>query len=209
VSGSPRVNPLRVGVFASGHGSTFRALVDAGSRGELPAEVALLIASREDAPVLSVAASLGIESVVLDERVIGPDRADAEALARLTASDVGLVVLAGYVRKIGPRTLAAFAGRMLNTHPAPLPRFGGKGMFGEHVHRAVLDAGVPESAATVHLVDAEYDTGPVIAKVAVPVMAGDDVASLRERVQAAERELLVATVAEFALTERLGVAARR
>ena len=83
---------------------------------------------------------------------------------------------------------------MINTHPAPLPRFGGRGMFGEHVHRAVLASGVTMSAATVHLVDPEYDTGPVIARAPVPVLAGDDVSSLRARVQRAERGLLRDTV---------------
>jgi phosphoribosylglycinamide formyltransferase-1 len=107
---------------------------------------------------------------------------------------VDLVVLAGYLRKIGPQTLKAFAGRMINTHPAPLPRFGGKGMYGEHVHRAVLESGVTASAATVHLVDSDYDTGPVIAERPVRIEAGDDIASLRERVQAAERDLLIQTV---------------
>jgi phosphoribosylglycinamide formyltransferase-1 len=86
---------------------------------------------------------------------------------------------------------------MWNTHPAPLPRFGGRGMYGDHVHRAVLGSGVGESAATIHRVDAEYDTGPVIASEPVPVVAGDDVASLRARVQEAERRLLIDTVTAF------------
>ena len=92
----------------------------------------------------------------------------------------------------------AFAGRLINTHPAPLPRFGGQGMFGEHVHRAVLQAGVAASAATVHLVDEEYDSGPVIAERPVPILPDDDVATLRERVQAAERALLVSTISDIA-----------
>jgi formyltetrahydrofolate-dependent phosphoribosylglycinamide formyltransferase len=198
VSASPVAPPFKVAVFASGNGTTFQALVEAGRQGRIPAEVVLLIASRKEVPALALAASLGVDRVVLDERVIGQERADGEALAELTARGVALVVLAGYLRKVGPQTLAAFAGRMLNTHPAPLPRFGGKGMFGQHVHRAVLEAGVPESAATVHLVDTEYDTGPVVAATSVPVLPGDDVAALQARVQLAERELLVRTVADFA-----------
>jgi phosphoribosylglycinamide formyltransferase-1 len=188
----------RVAVLASGQGSTFEALVEAGRRGEMCAEVVLLIVSRQDAPVTELARRLGVECVVLDEKQLGSAACDAAMEALLTDRRADLVVLAGYVRKVGPRTLRAFAGRLINTHPAPLPRFGGKGMFGEHVHRAVLEAGVATSAATVHLVDEEYDSGPVIAERPVPVLPSDDVATLRERVRAVERALLVSTISDIA-----------
>src|SRR3954464_12740537 len=164
----------------------------------MPAEVGLLVVSKAVTPAAEVAGRLGVDCVVLDEKVLGPDGCDAEMKTLLARFEVDLVVLAGYVRKVGPQTLRAFAGRILNTHPAPLPRFGGKGMFGEHVHRAVLEAGVSSSATTVHLVDEEYDSGPVIAERPVPVLPGDDVATLRERVQAVERALLVSTIADIA-----------
>lgn len=189
---------MRVAVLASGQGSTFAALVEAGRRGEMPADVVLLVVSKAGTRAAEVARRLGVDCVVLDEQVLGPDACDAEMKTLLARLGVGLVVLAGYVRKVGPQTLRAFSGRVLNTHPAPLPRFGGKGMFGEHVHRAVLDAGVSTSAATVHLVDEEYDSGPVLAERPVPVLPGDDVHTLRTRVQAAERALLVSTIAALA-----------
>ena len=188
----------RVAVLASGQGSTFEALVEAGRRGEMCAEVVLLIVSRQDAPATELARRLGVECVVLDEKLLGSAACDAAMETLLTGRRADLVVLAGYLRKVGPRTLRAFAGRLINTHPAPLPRFGGKGMFGEHVHRAVLQAGVATSAATVHLVDEEYDSGPVIAERPVPVLPSDDVAALRERVQAVERALLVSTISDLA-----------
>jgi phosphoribosylglycinamide formyltransferase-1 len=94
--------------------------------------------------------------------------------------------------------LAAFAGRILNTHPALLPKFGGQGMYGNRVHEAVLAAGETESGASIHLVDAEYDTGAVVAQCRVPVRPGDTVADLAARVQAGERELIVATLAKMA-----------
>src|SRR3954470_16998969 len=188
----------RVAVLASGQGSTFEALVEAGRRGEMCAEVVLLIVSRQDAPATELARRLGVECVVLDEKQLGLAACDGAMETLLTGRRADLVVLAGYVRKIGPRTLRAFAGRVINTHPAPLPRFGGKGMFGEHVHRAVLQAGVATSAATLHLVDEEYDSGPVIAERPVPVLPNDDVAKLRERVQAVERALLVSTISGLA-----------
>ena len=187
----------RVAVLASGGGSTFQALVEAGRRGAMPAEVVLLIVSRPDVPAAELADRLGIECVALDDRLLGSAACDAAMDDLLTSRRVDLVVLGGYVRKVGPRTLRTFAGRIINTHPAPLPRFGGQGMYGEHVHEAVLQAGVKNSAATVHLVDEEYDSGPVLAERPVPVLPDDDVGTLRERVQAVERELLVTTIAEF------------
>jgi phosphoribosylglycinamide formyltransferase 1 len=187
----------RVAVLASGRGSTFQGLVEAGRRGEMPAEVVLLIVSSRDVPAAELADRLGIERVVVDERLVGSAACDAAMDELLTSRRVDLVVLAGYLRKVGPRTLRAFAGRLINTHPAPLPR------FGEHVHKAVLQSGVTTSAATVHLVDEEYDSGPVIAERPVPVLPNDDVDMLRERVQAVERELLVSTIAEFDEGRRL------
>src|SRR3954466_3083288 len=193
-----------VAVLASGRGSTVEALVEAGRRGEMCAEVILLIVSRQDAPATELARRLGVECVVLDEKLVGSAACDEAMETLLIRCRADLVVLAGYVRKVGPRTLRAFAGRLINTHPAPLPRFGGKGMFGEHVHRAVLQAGVATSAATVHLVDDEYDSGPVLAERPVPVRPNDDVDTLRERVQAAERALLVSTIADLAGGEASG-----
>lgn len=195
---------LQVAVFASGAGSTFAALADACASREVGADVTLLIVSREGVPAAALAAARSIECLVLDERVIGTGRCDVETLAALGAREIDLVILAGYLRKIGPKTLNAFAGRMINTHPAPLPRFGGLGMYGQRVHEAVLASGVRESAASLHLVDPEYDTGPIIAEVPVPVLAGDDVSTLQARVQAAERELLIETVAEQAAKARAG-----
>lgn len=181
-------------MLASGAGTTFAALADASGDPRFNAKVVLLIVSRAGVPAAALARDRDVAHLVIDEKAIGTERADQEMLEALLRYRVELVVLAGYVRKIGPQTLKAFAGRMINTHPAPLPRFGGKGMYGEHVHRAVLESGITASAATVHLVEGDYDTGPVIAERLVPVEAGDDVASLRERVQAAERDLLIQTV---------------
>jgi phosphoribosylglycinamide formyltransferase 1 len=187
-------SPERIAVFASGAGSTFEHLVDCGRAGEIAAEVVLLITSRHGTGAAERAATLGVEYVTLDEQEIGREVCDAMAYELLTSRAVGLVVLAGHLRRIGPRTLAAYQGRIINTHPGPLPRFGGRGMYGLHVHRAVLDAGVAASAATIHLVDAGYDTGPVIAERPVPVHPDDTPESLRDRVQEAERSLLTKTI---------------
>jgi phosphoribosylglycinamide formyltransferase-1 len=184
----------RLAFISSSSGSTFEATVRASQSGALDADVVLLITSRPGVGAAERADRLGVEHVVLDEKTIGRDVSDARMQTMLEEHRVDLVVLAGFLRKIGPRTLESLSGRIINTHPAPLPRFGGNGMYGEHVHQAVLEAGVPESAATVHWADAEYDTGPVIASERVPVLASDDVPTLRARVQRVEKALLIHTI---------------
>jgi phosphoribosylglycinamide formyltransferase-1 len=184
----------RIAVLASGAGSTFRHLVDRSRTGQLPAEIALLITTKRGAPVARHAGPAGVEHLLLDGTELGPDVVDGAICQALIDHEIDHVVLAGYLRKIGPRTLATFAGRIINTHPAPLPAFGGPGMYGERVHQAVLTAGVRQSAATIHLIDDDYDTGPVIAERPVPVRPDDTAATLQERVQAAERDLLVSTL---------------
>jgi phosphoribosylglycinamide formyltransferase-1 len=198
----------RIAVLASGAGSTFRHLVDRSRTGQLPAEIALLITTKTGAPVAQHAAPAGVEHLFLDGSELGPDVVDGAICQALVDREVDLVVLAGYRRRIGPRTLAAFAGRIINTHPAPLPAFGGSGMYGERVHQAVLTAGVRHSAATIHLIDADYDTGPVIAQRPVPVHPDDTAATLQERVQAAERDLLVSTLAALINSPGKGVGDR-
>jgi phosphoribosylglycinamide formyltransferase-1 len=128
----------------------------------------------------------------------GEAPADQALRDTLLEFDTRWVLLAGYMKRLGPRTLAAFAGRIMNTHPALLPEFGGQGMYGMNVHRAVLAAGRKVSGATVHWVDATYDTGTVIRQVRVPVESGDGAESLAARVQAAERELVIEVLAAAA-----------
>jgi phosphoribosylglycinamide formyltransferase 1 len=195
----------RIAVLASGAGSTFRNLVDKSRTGQLPAEIALLITTKTGAPVAQHAGPAGVEHLFLDGTELGPDVVDGAICQTLIDHEIDLVVLAGYLRKIGPRTLAAFAGRIINTHPAPLPAFGGPGMYGERVHQAVLTADVRHSAATIHLIDDHYDTGPVIAEQPVPVHPDDTAATLQERVQAAERDLLVSTLAALINSPGKGV----
>jgi phosphoribosylglycinamide formyltransferase-1 len=127
-----------------------------------------------------------------------PVALDQAILDALTGAAVDLVFLAGYMKKLGPKVLRAFDGRILNTHPALLPRFGGKGMYGSRVHAAVLAAGEKETGVTIHRVAHEYDTGPVVAQCRVPVLPGDSVETLAARVQKRERELVVETLAATA-----------
>jgi phosphoribosylglycinamide formyltransferase-1 len=174
-------------VLASGGGSNLQALIDAHERGDLPAPIVLVISNHADAGALERAARHGVAAVHVPWR----DHADPNAriLELLREHQVDVVVLAGWLRLVDPRVLAAYPNRVINIHPAPLPRFGGRGMYGLHVHEAVLAAGVARSGPTVHLVDEHYDQGPILAHVEVPVEPGDDPETLQQRVLRAEHAL--------------------
>jgi phosphoribosylglycinamide formyltransferase-1 len=116
----------------------------------------------------------------------------------MVAKGVELIVLSGYLRQLGPRTLRRYEGRILNIHPGPLPQFGGHGMYGRRVHEAVIAAGVAQSGIVIHLVDGEYDRGPVIAQRGVPVEAGDTAEALEARVTALEPAFFVETLRRIA-----------
>jgi phosphoribosylglycinamide formyltransferase 1 len=177
----------RLAVFASGGGSNLQALIDAHARGELPAPIALVLSNRASAGALERAREHGIAAAH-----VGREHDDPEGrmLALLREHEIDVVVLAGWLALIGPRLLAAYPDRIVNIHPGPLPRFGGKGMYGQHVHAAVLAAGVERSGPTVHLVDEHYDQGPILAHVEVPVEAGDTPQTLAARVLREEHNLL-------------------
>jgi len=183
---------LRIGVLASGAGTTMQAVIDAIDSGELPAAIAVVISNNSHSRALERAVQRTMPRAHLssvthhDER-----RLDAAIRDALLTNKVNLVLLAGYMKKVGPATLAAFPSRIINTHPALLPKHGGKGMYGARVHAAVLAHGDKVTGVSVHLVDRDYDTGRVIGQREVRVEPGDDVRSLTERVQRAEREFLV------------------
>ncbi len=180
----------RIAVLASGRGSNLESLFEKLA-GHPAAEIAVVIADRP-AEALDRARDRGVAA-----EVVPPD--DAQALLTLLGDlAIEWVVLAGYLRKIPPEVVAAYRGRILNIHPALLPRFGGAGMYGERVHGAVLEAGESESGATVHIVDEEYDHGPVVAQRRVPVEPGDTPETLAARVLAVEHELLPEVVAAAA-----------
>jgi phosphoribosylglycinamide formyltransferase-1 len=186
---SPSIAP-RLAVLASGGGSNLQALIDAHERGDLPAPIVLVISNHADAGALARAARHGIPAVHVDWRRQGAGTdPHARILELLREHQVDVVVLAGWLRLVDPRVLAAYPGRVVNIHPGPLPRFGGRGMYGLHVHEAVLAAGVERSGPTVHLVDEHYDEGPILAHVEVPVEAGDTAETLQQRVLRAEHAL--------------------
>jgi formyltetrahydrofolate-dependent phosphoribosylglycinamide formyltransferase len=179
---------MRVAVAASGRGSNLEALLRALGPGA-PARVVLVLSDRAAPGAFEVARAHGLATAHLT------DPADAaEWLAVLEREAVDLVVLAGYLKLVPAGVIERHRGRILNIHPALLPAFGGRGMYGHRVHQAVLASGARESGASVHLVDEVYDRGEVLARARVPVLPGDDADRLAARVLEAEHRLLPAVV---------------
>ncbi|MFK7741591.1 MAG: phosphoribosylglycinamide formyltransferase [Planctomycetota bacterium] len=180
----PQAVRPRLGVLLSGTGRTLQNLLDRIEKGALEAAVAGVASDRDDAFGLQRAIEFGVEARHL--------RDPSEIWSWIQELGCDLVVLAGYTRLLP--IIPDYEGRVLNIHPSLLPDFGGKGMYGEHVHRAVLAAERSESGCTVHLCDNEYDRGRVLMQARVPVVPSDTVSSLAARVFDAERELYPAAI---------------
>jgi phosphoribosylglycinamide formyltransferase-1 len=195
--------PLRIAVLASGEGLTLQTLLDAISSGRLNAEIVVVVSNNPDSGALRRAGAAGVITMHLSAATQASDEGLDESLTRaLQAYAPDVVVTAGYMKRLGPQIMTAFRRRMINVHPALLPKFGGQGMYGARVHVAVLAAGEAESGATVHFVEGDYDSGPVIAQVRVPVLADDTVEALESRVKLVERELLIEVLRQRAETGR-------
>jgi phosphoribosylglycinamide formyltransferase-1 len=184
---------LKIGFLASGSGSSARAIVAAMEAGELAGEARLMVCNKKSAPALDFAREHGLATLCIPTKE-DPEGADARIAEAMAAHGVELIVMSGYLRRLGPRTLARYAGRILNIHPGPLPEFGGEGMYGRRVHEAVIAAGVPRSGVVIHLVDEEYDHGAPVARRVVPVLPGDTAETLEARVRETEPGFFVETL---------------
>ena len=173
----------RIAVLASGEGTTLQAIMGT-------CHVVLVISNNRDSGALRRARQLGVPGIVVGETA----DPDLEMLAGLKSSGANLVVLAGYLQKVGKLTLKAYQGRIINTHPSLLPKHGGKGMYGKRVHQAVLAGGDKETGVTIHHVTDDYDTGDVIAQCVVPIMPGDTVTLIEERVKEVEKRMICAVI---------------
>ncbi|MCI4349221.1 MAG: phosphoribosylglycinamide formyltransferase [Thermoplasmata archaeon] len=189
---------LRLAVFASGEGTTLEAVARAIESGKLEALVALVVVDRPGAPALQRAERRGIPTVVLPLQGLSPHIWSEKLDLALSTQRVELVVLAGFLSILPEVWLRGWSGRAINLHPALLPKFGGRGLYGRRVHEAVLASGATESGATVHLVTAGVDDGPILAQRRVPILPGDTADTLRERLRPVEHELLISTVRRFA-----------
>jgi phosphoribosylglycinamide formyltransferase 1 len=190
---------MNLGVLASHEGTTLQSVLDAIAIGCLRGRVAVVVSNNSNSGALLRARRSGVPAVHLSSKTHeDPAALDAAIRNALIAAEVDVVLLAGWMKKVGPLVRAAFAGRILNTHPSLLPRFGGHGMYGDRVFEAVLQAGDTESGVSIHLVDHEYDTGPVVRQYPVPVLQGDSLDDLKLRVRAREKELVVETLMAIA-----------
>ncbi|HVK38833.1 MAG TPA: phosphoribosylglycinamide formyltransferase [Candidatus Kapabacteria bacterium] len=198
--------PVRIAVMASGRGSNFRAIDERlSSMSAPPARIVLCLSNNPSPGAFDYARERGIPAMRLSPKMFEREEDYAAALDEtLERHGIELIVLAGYMRKIPARVVERFTGRILNIHPALLPEFGGEGMYGMHVHEAVIAAGARESGASVHLVDGEYDTGAVIASERIAIAPDETPASLAERVLEVEHRLYPRVVIEWA--ERLRAA---
>jgi phosphoribosylglycinamide formyltransferase 1 len=184
-------NSPRIGVLVSGQskGTNFQAILDAIARDELHARVALLVATNENHGAIARARDAHIQTLILPPGELSRQEWDEQVASALYQEGVSVLALAGYLRYVTNVLLEAFPGRILNVHPSLLPAFGGQGMWGNRVHRAVLEHGCKITGCTVHLVDERYDTGPILAQACVPVLDDDTPDSLSMRVQKEEHRL--------------------
>ena len=183
---------MRVAVFASGGGTNLQALLDS-CRPPEPATIVLVVSNKPTANALARAKTAGVTTHVI------ADPTDGEAIIQLLRNaGVDLVVLAGYLKHVPVEVVREYDGRMINVHPALLPSFGGKGMYGIHVHRAVINSGAALSGVTIHLVNEEFDRGAPLAQWPVPVLSGDTPETLAARTLEVEHQLLPLVVLEAA-----------
>jgi phosphoribosylglycinamide formyltransferase-1 len=179
---------LRAAVFASGGGTNFQALLD-HQRPDGSWEIVLLLTDRPGVGALARAEEAGVPTAVVPTRGRDLDDVGRQMLVLLEEHAVDVILLAGYLKLVPPAVVTRYPGRILNIHPALLPAFGGKGMYGMNVHRAVIEAGEKESGATVHFVDEEYDRGAILGQRRVTVEPGDTPEDLAARVLAVEHRL--------------------
>lgn len=193
----------RLGILASHRGTNFQAIIDACKSGALNAEVVVAISNNSASVSLERARAANIPAIHLSRMTHADDsELDQMILSTLDSHKVDLVVTVGYMKKLGAKTLRRFKGRVVNIHPSLLPKYGGKGMHGLHIHKAVLDAADSETGITVHYVDDGYDTGEIISQMKVDVEATDTPETLAARVLAHEHKFLIHTLEEIICSDQ-------
>jgi len=189
---------IRIGVLASGGGTNLQAILDSCERGDINGDVVVVISNVPNAYALERARKLGIDAYSFPHKEVSREQHEADIIECLEQHKVDLVLLAGYLRVLTPVMIEKYAGRLMNTHPALLPSFGGEGMHGLNVHKAVLDYGCKVSGCTIHFVTLDIDGGPIILQKAVPVLEDDTPETLQERILKEEHKLFSRAVQLFA-----------
>ncbi len=185
----------KLAIFASGNGSNAQNIIE-HFKGSETACVTLIISNKPGAYVLERAAALGVSSVVIPREQLTAEN-PVELLALLKEQGIDYIILAGYLLKIPAALTDTYKERIINIHPALLPKFGGKGMYGRHVHQAVIDAAETESGITIHLVDSNYDSGSTLFQATCPVLPDDTPDSLAQRIHALEKEHFARIIEEY------------
>ena len=190
---------MNIAVFASHGGSDLQAIIDGCKSNQINASVVAVISNNASSMALERANKEGIPAYHLSAKKFGSEEILAsEILATLSKHDVHMIFLAGYMRMLHVSVLTKYHNRVFNIHPALLPKFGGKGMYGMNVHAAVIEANETETGVTIHRVNAEYDSGEIVAQAHVPVKAEDTAEILAARVLEKEHEFLVEVIADIA-----------
>ena len=180
---------MNIGVFASGRGSNFQAILDAIHQRILTASVSLLLSNKSDAGALEIARAHHIPAVHVSQKQFSDEPSFAAAMVRLLKEhDVQIIALAGYLKKIPIPVVREYRNRILNIHPALLPKFGGKGMYGRHVHQAVIDAGEKESGISIHYVNEKFDEGKIVFQMKCEVGLHETAETLAEKVRELEHK---------------------
>jgi phosphoribosylglycinamide formyltransferase-1 len=186
-------------VFASGGGTNLQAIIDNIEAGKLDAQIKAVISNNSKAGALERARNHNIPAIHLSHKQFAtPEEFDQKLLSVLKENETDLVILAGYMKMISPTVIREFKNRIINIHPALLPAFGGKGMYGIHVHEAVIGSGVKVTGVTVHTVDEVYDHGPILYQKCVPVLPDDTPESLQQRILPYEHEAYSRVIQLFA-----------
>jgi phosphoribosylglycinamide formyltransferase-1 len=193
---SPKI--WKLAVFASGNGTNLQALIDECKAGNVNAEISAVVSNKKYAGAISRAREAKIETLVFDPADYKSRTLWCSKMAKaLNERNIDLVCLAGFMMKLEPCMVRSFPNRIINIHPALLPKYGGKGMYGRRVHEAVIAAAEKESGCTIHVVDEIYDHGAIVAQAKVPVTPDDTPDTLAEKIHTEEHKLYVGVVKDI------------
>ncbi|MGC8610102.1 MAG: phosphoribosylglycinamide formyltransferase [Thermoplasmata archaeon] len=185
---------MNIGILVSGRGTNMESIIEASEKGLIKSKVSVVISNKKDALALSKAKKHGIQSIYVSPKNKSNEEYDKEIIKILDEYDVDFVVLAGYLRILSSVFINKYPMKIINVHPSLLPCFGGKGFYGEHVHRAVLESGMKFSGCTVHFVTNEVDNGPIILQKCVEILDSDTPETLAERILPKEHEALIEAI---------------
>lgn len=190
--------PLNFAVFISGGGTNLQALIDAVEAGRIDGNLALVISDRQGAYGIERAKKHNIPCMVLNKKDFGGlAERDEKILEALSANKIDFIMLAGYLSILMEKLVQKYEKRIINIHPALIPKYSGKGFYGDVIHKAVLDNGDEETGVTLHFVDAGVDSGPIIVQEKIKVAEGETLESLKEKIHALEHKLIVETAANY------------